>query len=137
MANTTINPTRMELTRLKKRLRTDTRGHKLLKDKRDELMKQFLDGISGLANVECYGNPDLESRAAIVSINIGSYDSAQVGDALWEEYGIAVRTGAHCAPLMHEALGTVQQGAVRFSFSHYNTEEEVETAIRAVHALAE
>ena len=45
MANTTINPTRMELTRLKKRLRTATRGHKLLKDKRDELMKQFLDTV--------------------------------------------------------------------------------------------
>lgn len=42
MANTTINPTRMELSRLKKRLRTATRGHKLLKDKRDEMMKQFL-----------------------------------------------------------------------------------------------
>ena len=45
MANTTINPTRMELSRLKKRLRTATRGHKLLKDKRDELMKQFLDTV--------------------------------------------------------------------------------------------
>ena len=112
-------------------------GIETIRRREMKLMKQFLDGISGLANVECYGNPDLESRAAIVSINIGSYDSAQVGDALWEEYGIAVRTGAHCAPLMHEALGTVQQGAVRFSFSHYNTEEEVETAIRAVHALAE
>ncbi len=45
MPSTTINPTRMELTRLKGRLRTAQRGHKLLKDKRDELMKQFMDVV--------------------------------------------------------------------------------------------
>mgnify|MGYP002235483281 CR=1 FL=1 len=50
-------------------------------------------------------------------------------------YGISTRPGAHCAPLMHEAFGTVEQGAVRFSFSHYNTEEEVETAIQAIREL--
>ena len=60
-----------------------------------------------------------------------------VADALAEDYDIAVRAGAHCAPRMHEALGTVEQGAVRFSFSHYNTEEEVDTAIRAIRELAE
>ena len=46
-------------------------------------------------------------------------------------------TRSHCAPLMHEALGTVEQGAVRFSFSHYNMEEEIDEAIRAVKELAE
>ena len=49
--------------------------------------------------------------------------------------GLATRPGAHCAPLMHKALGTVEQGAVRFSFSHYNTEEEVDFAIRAIKEL--
>ena len=51
-------------------------------------------------------------------------------------YGISTRAGGHCAPLMHEALGTVEQGAVRFSFSHYNTDEELNTAIQAVKEMA-
>ena len=54
-----------------------------------------------------------------------------------EALDIATRAGAHCAPRMHEALGTVQQGAVRFSFSYFNTENEVDTAIAAVRELAE
>ena len=52
------------------------------------------------------------------------------------EYGIATRPGAHCAPLMHRALGTVEQGAVRFSFSHYNTEAEINIAVSALRELA-
>ena len=60
-----------------------------------------------------------------------------MADALWEEYGVCVRAGAHCAPLMHKALGTVEQGVVRFSFSHQNTEEEALAAAAAVRALAE
>lgn len=53
-----------------------------------------------------------------------------------EEYGISVRAGGHCAPLMHKALGTEKTGAVRFSFSYFNTEEEVDTAAGAVKELA-
>ena len=56
---------------------------------------------------------------------------------LAQDYGIMTRAGAHCAPLMHEALGTKSQGAVRFSFSYFNTEEEIERAAEAVQALAE
>ena len=63
--------------------------------------------------------------------------SSEVSDELLMTYGISTRPGAQCAPLMHEALGTVGQGSVRFSFSHYNTEEEVETAINAIRELAE
>ena len=59
-----------------------------------------------------------------------------MSDALLTEYGISTRPGGHCAPLMHEALGTVEQGAVRFSFAHSNTEEEVDIAINAVRELA-
>ena len=50
---------------------------------------------------------------------------------------ICVRAGAHCAPLMHKALGTVEQGVVRFSFSHFNTEAEVLQTAAAVQELAQ
>ena len=62
--------------------------------------------------------------------------SGEVSDALLTDYGIATRSGGHCAPLMHEALGTREQGSVRFSFSHYNTEEEVAFAVNAIRELA-
>ena len=54
-----------------------------------------------------------------------------------QDYEIATRPGAHCAPLMHEALGTTDQGAVRFSFSWFNTKDEVLDAIKAVRELSE
>ena len=73
----------------------------------------------------------------ILSFNIGEEDSAYVADWLYEEHGIAVRAGAHCAPLMHKALGTVEQGVVRFSFSHSNTMEEALHAAQAVRELAQ
>ena len=53
------------------------------------------------------------------------------------EHGIYTRAGGHCAPLMHGALGTREQGAVRFSFSHFNTDEEVETAAAALRSYIE
>jgi cysteine desulfurase family protein len=111
-------------------------GIETIRQKEMALTAQFVDGIRAIDGIRIYGNPDLTQRVGIVSLNLGDQDSASVGDWLWEDYGICVRAGAHCAPRMHEALGTVQQGAVRFSFSYYNTEEEVETAIRALKELS-
>ena len=72
-----------------------------------------------------------------MTLNIRDYDSAMVSDALSEDYGIATRAGAHCAPRLHQALGTTAQGAVRFSISWFNTEEEIDQAIRAIEELAQ
>ena len=102
-----------------------------------ELMRQFYLGVKDVPGVKIYGDFSDFNRCAIVTLNIGDYDSSEVSDELLMEYGISTRPGAHCAPLMHEALGTKEQGAVRFSFSHYNTKEEIETAIRAIQELAE
>ena len=96
----------------------------------------FRSGVKDIENVTIYGDFTTKNRCAIVTLNIGDYDSSEVSDALLTEYSISTRSGGHCAPLMHEALGTVEQGAVRFSFSHYNTDEEVDAAIQAVQDLA-
>ena len=71
------------------------------------------------------------------ALNICDWDSAEVSDVLYADYGIAARPGAHCAPRLHEALGTVRQGAVRFSFSVFNSEDEADMAIQAVKKLAQ
>lgn len=101
------------------------------------LMRRFYDGVRGIPGVAVYGDFEQDERAAIVTLNIRDYASGEVADVLFEDYGIATRAGAHCAPRMHEALGTVEQGAVRFSFAFFNTEEEVDMAVRAVRELAE
>lgn len=102
------------------------------------LMHRFYEGISSVEGVTVYGDFSIgHSRTAVVALNIRDYDSGMVADELSMGYDIAVRSGAHCAPRMHRALGTEQQGAVRFSFSWFNTEEEVDAAIRAVRELAE
>ena len=107
-----------------------------IRAKEQELMWRFYEGVKEIPGVTVYGDFDSRERCAIVSLNIGDYDSSEVSDALLTEYGISTRPGGHCAPLMHEALGTVEQGAVRFSFAHSNTEEEVDIAINAVRELA-
>lgn len=112
-------------------------GIDAVREKEQRLMRKFYEGVKEIPDVKVYGDFSTFDRCAIVALNIGDYDSSEVSDALLTEYGISTRPGGHCAPLMHEALGTVEQGAVRFSFSHYNTDEEVDTAIEAVRQLAQ
>lgn len=108
-----------------------------IRAREQELMWKFYEGVKDIPKVTVYGDFSERERCPIVLLNIGEYDSGEVSDALLTDYEISTRPGGHCAPLMHEALGTKEQGAVRFSFCHYNTDEEVETAIRAINELAQ
>ena len=103
--------------------------------KEQALMRRFYEGVKDISGVKVYGD-FTGDRCAIVCLNIGDLDSGQVSDVLAWDYDIATRPGAHCAPLMHKALGTVSQGAVRFSFSYFNTAEEIDAAIKAVEEIA-
>lgn len=103
--------------------------------KERSLMLRFYEGVKNIEGVTVYGD-FTKDKTAIVALNIRDYESGEVSYELSQGYGIATRPGAHCAPRMHKALGTAEVGAVRFSFSFYNTEEEIDEAIRAVAELA-
>lgn len=107
-----------------------------LRAKEQRLTQMFYEGICQIPGIHIYGDFSSFERAPIVALNLGDYGSGEVSDELQQRFDIATRSGAHCAPLMHEHLGTVEQGAVRFSFSHFNTEEEIQEGIRAMTILA-
>lgn len=112
-------------------------GVQTLQEKETAWAQLFYEQLQEVENLTFYGDFSGNApRVPIVSLNIGDEDSAWVADALWEDAGICVRAGAHCAPLLHKTLGTAAQGVVRFSFSHANTEEEVLRAAKSVRTLA-
>lgn len=105
-----------------------------IREKEIALMRRFYDQVKTIPGVRIYGDFKQEQRAAVVALNLGDEDSGEVSDYLAREHEIYTRSGGHCAPLMHETLGTREQGAVRFSFSHFNREEEVDMACLALRA---
>ena len=108
-----------------------------IRQREQELMRHFYVQVKEIPGVTVYGDFSEKERCPIVTLNVRDYDSSQISDALFTHYHIATRPGAHCAPLLHTALGTVEQGAVRFSFSHYNTMDEIQIAVSAVRELAQ
>lgn len=100
------------------------------------LTARFEEGVRAIAGVRVYGGRGGMAHGGIVALNVGDADSATVGDLLARTFGVCTRAGAHCAPLMHRALGTERQGAVRFSFSPFNTEDEVDWGIDAIVQIA-
>lgn len=109
-------------------------GQQALFQKEKEITERFLSGISSCENITVY-RPKGVSCTSVVSLNIGGRDAGDVSEILAADYGICVRAGAHCAPLVHKTLGTERQGAVRFSFSFANTDEEIEYAIKSIREI--
>jgi selenocysteine lyase/cysteine desulfurase len=87
--------------------------------------------------VTLYCQDDLTDHIGVFSFNVGGVEALNVGTLLDVDYDIACRTGLHCAPLVHEQLGTVDiHGSVRFGIGPFNTEEHIEAAIEAVTEIA-
>lgn len=102
------------------------------------LSQNFYDGVKDIHNIKIYSRrPSLKEgiSSPIVSLNLGNISSSDLALILEEEYGIEVRPGAHCAPLIHKTFHTINSGMVRFSFSYFNTFEEIDSAIKILHGI--
>ena len=100
------------------------------------LTQRLIDGLREIPGVTVYGGLDADRQTATISFNIAGKEPSEVGQRLDEEYEIMCRVGLHCAPAAHKTLGTYPDGTVRFGLGAFNTEEEIEVAIRAVQVLA-
>ncbi len=97
----------------------------------------LLDGLRAIPRVRLYCLDGLDNHIAVLAFNIEGMDAADVGTMLDVDFGIACRTGLHCAPRVHEQLGTDKiHGAVRFGIGPFNTEEHIGKAIEAVGRIA-
>lgn len=81
-------------------------------------------------NITVYTAP--ENATGVLAFNVGDIDSGEIANVLNEKYDICVRGGYHCAPLKHQALGTIGQGAVRVSLSCFNSFTEIQRFLSAI-----
>jgi cysteine desulfurase family protein len=94
------------------------------------LLTQLLNGLQDIPEVTIYGHTDPSAKTPVVSFNVLGQDPKQLGETLFERYGIALRAGFHCAPMAHEAIGTIHRGGtLRASIGYYTQPEDVEALL--------
>ena len=114
----------------------DYRGMESVRQHEAGLTERLLEGLKSVPGLHIHGPADSRRQVATVSITLDGWEPVDLGAVLDSSFGIAVRPGLHCAPLAHRTLGTYPQGTVRFSPGCFSTEEDVDTAIAALRALA-
>ena len=106
-----------------------------MRNEKMEITKYFLDQVKEIDGVKVAGKNTVEGRLGVVSIDFEGFDNSIVSFYLSSKYKIMTRVGMHCAPRAHKTLKTFPQGTVRFSFSHFNTKEEVDVCIDAIKTI--
>jgi cysteine desulfurase/selenocysteine lyase len=116
----------------------DAEGAGNIHSREMKLAAQFVDGVRDVPGVRLYCCDSLNNHLPTISMNIDGLEAADAGTMLDVDHDIATRTGLHCAPLVHEQLGTgAIHGAVRFSIGAFNTAGHIEAAVEAVRTVAQ
>lgn len=111
-------------------------GVEVMHTREMELLGKLSDGLSLVAGIDLYNAEDLTDHVALLTANIRGMDPHDVGAILDGDFNIAVRTGVHCAPLVHESLGTSPGGSVRFSIGPFNTGSDIDLVLEAMKEIA-
>ena len=111
-------------------------GVEVMHTREMELLGKLSDGLSLVAGIDLYNAEGLSDHVALLTANVRGMDPHDVGAILDGDFNIAVRTGVHCAPLVHESLGTSPGGSVRFSIGPFNTGSDIDLVLEAMKEIA-
>lgn len=111
-------------------------GVETIRGQKELLSQRFLEGLSVIDGIHLVGPGLGMPRESVFSLVFKNRDQGETAFLLERDYGILTRSGLHCAPLAHQALGTFPQGSIRFSFGYFTTEAEVDAALLAISALS-
>ena len=112
------------------------RGMEAILEKERSLARRLWEGLAEFKGVKLYGDDRLDRRLGVILANVEGMTAADVAAILDGDFGIATRAGLHCAPLLHQRLGTGREGGVRFSVGPFNSEEEVDRAVEAMAVIS-
>lgn len=101
-----------------------------------QLFTQLVDGLKHLPRVQLYAADSIADHLPVLSCTVEGIAATDVGAILDGDFDIAVRTGLHCAPLVHEDLGTSGDGTIRFSLGPFTSETDIDAVVLAMTAIA-
>ncbi len=110
----------------------EVEGMEVILQRERALARRLWEGLAEIPRVRLYGVDRMDRRVAVILANVEGMVPADVGAILDADFDIATRVGLHCAPLVHQRLGTGRAGGVRFSIGPFNTLEEIDRAIESM-----
>lgn len=113
----------------------ENEGLTTIKEHEDYLAKKFIDGLLNINSINLYGSKETFNRTPSISVNSSKIDNSELGFLLDSEYGIITRTGLHCAPLAHKAVGSYPNGSLRFSLGYFNDEKDIDYTLSALNKI--
>ncbi len=114
-----------------------TTGMEKIRYRESELAEKLRTALRKMQGISMKGEKQGQLQTAVLSFTVEGIDSNVAALWLEEKAGIICRAGLHCAPWAHEALGTLETGTIRFSPGYFNTDAEIEEAIKALHQLTQ